>query len=366
VSARNDPAGGKQLGYVGISTTNQSLDRQLDALTRAGIPADQIYSDEKPGTADDRPGLTSLLGYLRADDTIMVYTVDLLGRDLRKVGDLVHDLAARGVRVRSLAIPSRPDEHLAFKVVGKVIGADVHLWDVNGRQRAVEAMIVHHPGGRIAVLEVSSIGPQDEAQITGHLAKSGHRRNIPGLTRVWWVQVPRDFRPRDLPLIDAALLRCEELGFDRLSRAIGQDLVIDTLLNKRVSAGAAKVGVSETAEARADVFLGFIGGFEGRGIEPLVDELAEELQTRAIRSKIDKLVATGIEERHLLLFVRQSAFSFPVYDGLALGGPVPSKPPHLPDGLSQVWLLSREPAGGVVRAIADGGWRRDYPFGERR
>lgn len=99
------PARGLDLGYARVSTTKQSLDRQLDALTAAGIPAERIYVDKKTGTTIDREGLAALLGYVRAGDTVVVHTLDRLGRNLREVLNLVHDLAQRDIGVRSLADP---------------------------------------------------------------------------------------------------------------------------------------------------------------------------------------------------------------------------------------------------------------------
>ena len=97
--------GGLDLGYARVSTTKQTLERQLDALTVAGIPLPRIYTDKKTGTTVDRPGLTDVLKYARAGDTIVVHTLDRLGRNLREVLNLVHDLAERGIGVRSLADP---------------------------------------------------------------------------------------------------------------------------------------------------------------------------------------------------------------------------------------------------------------------
>ena len=104
--AGNDhPQRGLDLGYARVSTTRQSLDRQLDALTAAGIPGERIYADKKTGTTVDRDGLNQLLGYARPGDTIVVHTLDRIGRNLREVLNLVHDLAGRGIGVRSLADP---------------------------------------------------------------------------------------------------------------------------------------------------------------------------------------------------------------------------------------------------------------------
>ncbi|MCA1646189.1 MAG: recombinase family protein [Chloroflexi bacterium] len=99
------PSGGLDLGYCRVSTSRQSLQRQLDALAGAGIPQQRIYRDKKTGASVDRPGLTSLLGYAREGDTIVVHTLDRLGRNLREVLNLVHELTGKGIGVRSLADP---------------------------------------------------------------------------------------------------------------------------------------------------------------------------------------------------------------------------------------------------------------------
>jgi DNA invertase Pin-like site-specific DNA recombinase len=91
--------------YARVSTTKQSLGRQLDALAAAGIPDAQIYVGKKTGTTVDRDGLNRLLGYARPGDVIVVHTLDRIGRNLREVLNLVHDLSERGVGVRSPADP---------------------------------------------------------------------------------------------------------------------------------------------------------------------------------------------------------------------------------------------------------------------
>lgn len=99
------PSRGPDLGYARVSTTKQSLERQLDALAAAGIPVQQTWTDKKTGTTTDRDGLNQLLAYARPGDTIAVHTLDRLGRNLREILNLVHDLAARGIGVRTLADP---------------------------------------------------------------------------------------------------------------------------------------------------------------------------------------------------------------------------------------------------------------------
>jgi DNA invertase Pin-like site-specific DNA recombinase len=99
------PQGGVELGYARASATRESLVRQLDALSAAGVPDERIYTDKKTGSSPEREGLTQLLGDARPGDTIVVHTLDRFGRNLREVLSLVHDLAGRGIGVRSLADP---------------------------------------------------------------------------------------------------------------------------------------------------------------------------------------------------------------------------------------------------------------------
>ena len=97
------------LGYARVSTAKQDLDRQVDALTAAGIPAERIYLDKKSGARTDRPGLRSVVGYARGGDVIVVHTLDRLGRTVRETLNLIHELAERGVGVRNLADPIKVD-----------------------------------------------------------------------------------------------------------------------------------------------------------------------------------------------------------------------------------------------------------------
>jgi len=94
----------------------------------------------------------------------------------------------------------------------------------------------------------------------------------------------------------------------------------------------------------------------------LPDELAETStsKTPGARSKIEKPARSGLTQPHLFCNVRQAAFSFPVYDGLAFDGPLPSKPASLPDALSRIWHSTAIADGGLVRATASRDGLRDH------
>lgn len=93
------------IGYMRVSKADgsQALDLQRDALLAAGILADRLYEDHASGKRDDRPGLEACLKALRSGDTLVAWKLDRLGRDLRHLVNLVHELTARGAGLRVLA-----------------------------------------------------------------------------------------------------------------------------------------------------------------------------------------------------------------------------------------------------------------------
>ena len=92
------------IGYMRVSKADgsQSTDLQRDALLAAGVDQAQLYEDQASGKREDRPGLTSCLKALREGDTLMVWKLDRLGRNLRHLINTVHDLTARGVGLKVL------------------------------------------------------------------------------------------------------------------------------------------------------------------------------------------------------------------------------------------------------------------------
>lgn len=93
------------IGYARVSKADGSQvhDLQRDALARAGVEANDIYEDSASGKKDDRPGLTACLKALRRGDTLVVWKLDRLGRDLRHLVNLVDDLTQRHIGLKVLA-----------------------------------------------------------------------------------------------------------------------------------------------------------------------------------------------------------------------------------------------------------------------
>ena len=98
-------SGSTLIGYMRVSKADgsQALDLQRDALLAAGVEADRLYEDHASGKRDDRTGLEACLKALRSGDTLVAWKLDRLGRDLRHLVTLVHDLTKRGVGLKILA-----------------------------------------------------------------------------------------------------------------------------------------------------------------------------------------------------------------------------------------------------------------------
>lgn len=88
------------IGYARVSTQDQNLDLQVQALQQAGC--EQIFEDRMTGARVDRPGLQDALSRLRCNDVFTVWKLDRLARSVKGLVDLVADLEARGIQFRSL------------------------------------------------------------------------------------------------------------------------------------------------------------------------------------------------------------------------------------------------------------------------
>jgi len=89
-----------KIGYARVSTQDQSLDLQLDALEKAGC--NKIYQEKVSGMKDDRPELNQLIEYAREGDVLVVYKLDRLGRSTKRLIELSEQLQERGIELVSI------------------------------------------------------------------------------------------------------------------------------------------------------------------------------------------------------------------------------------------------------------------------
>lgn len=88
------------IGYARVSTHDQNLTLQTDALKAAGC--ERIFTDHLSGANEERPGLAEALAYAREGDALVVWKLDRLGRSLKHLVETVASLEQRGVGFRSL------------------------------------------------------------------------------------------------------------------------------------------------------------------------------------------------------------------------------------------------------------------------
>ena len=124
------------IGYARVSTQDQHLDLQREALTKAGC--EKIMEDQISGARAERPGLAQALGDLRTGDTLVVWKLDRLGRSVRNLIDLVSSLQARDVQFKSLtdAIDTgTPSGRFFFHVMASLAEMERDLTNKNPRSK---------------------------------------------------------------------------------------------------------------------------------------------------------------------------------------------------------------------------------------
>lgn len=89
-------------GYARVSTEDQNLDMQIDALTKAGVPEILIHSEKKSGRNMKRPQLDALKRKMAKGDCLVVWKLDRLGRSTKGVLDTIHEFEERGIHFRTI------------------------------------------------------------------------------------------------------------------------------------------------------------------------------------------------------------------------------------------------------------------------
>jgi DNA invertase Pin-like site-specific DNA recombinase len=141
------------IGYARVSTQEQDLALQLDALRAAGC--ERIYTEKASGAQRDRPQLQAALDYMRPDDTLVVWKLDRLARSLRQLLDTVEALHSRQIGLRSLteAIDtSTPGGTLVFHLFGALAEFERAIIRERTRAGLAAARARGRTGGRPSAL----------------------------------------------------------------------------------------------------------------------------------------------------------------------------------------------------------------------
>ncbi|MBB3694878.1 recombinase family protein [Sphingomonas sp. BK580] len=134
------------IGYARVSTSEQDLTPQLDALREAGC--EPTFSDKASGAKANRIGLADALSHARAGDVLVVWKLDRLGRTMKGLVDLAAELAERGIGFRSLT-DGIDTAGTAGKLVFHIMAAMAEMERDLNRERTTAALMVAKREGRV-------------------------------------------------------------------------------------------------------------------------------------------------------------------------------------------------------------------------
>ena len=146
------------VGYARISTLEQNLDLQRDALFSAGC--EKVFTDIASGIQDNREGLKETLNYLRSGDTLIVWKLDRLGRTLKHLIETVNTLATKSISFCSLQEnldTTTSSGKLIFHLFGALAEFERELIRERTRAGLKAARTRGHKGGRPRKLNIAQI-----------------------------------------------------------------------------------------------------------------------------------------------------------------------------------------------------------------
>ena len=140
------------VGYARVSTQDQDLALQFDALRKQGVAKELIFTDKASGATHERPGLDACFGELRNGDVLFVWRLDRLGRSVRHLVTLIDQLRDQGVGFRSVcdgAIDTTtPSGELIFLVFSALAQFERRLIQERTRAGLAAARARGRKGGR--------------------------------------------------------------------------------------------------------------------------------------------------------------------------------------------------------------------------
>ncbi len=111
-----------KIGYARVSTDDQRLELQTDALVKAGVEPLRIYTDKASGATVDRPGFIACFKALRPGDTLVIWKLDRLGRNLSQLLQTAERLEAKQCRLLVVTEAIDPARRRAGRIAGPPLG----------------------------------------------------------------------------------------------------------------------------------------------------------------------------------------------------------------------------------------------------
>ena len=175
---------GRTVGYARVSTLEQDLRLQVEALQAQGCPDELIFVDQASGAKAERPGLTQCLATLQAGDLLLVWRLDRLGRSMAHLVTLVEELQERGIGFRSVcdgAIDTTTASgELVFHIFSALAQFERRLIQERTRAGLTAARARGRRGGRPALdpqdprVQMAKALYQDRAHEVGDICETLH------------------------------------------------------------------------------------------------------------------------------------------------------------------------------------------------
>lgn len=152
------------VGYMRVSSDSdrQTTDLQRDALLAAGIDARHLFEDHASGAKDDRPGLVKVLAFVRANDVLVVWKLDRLGRSLSHLLSIINTLKEKQVAFRSLT-EGMDTTTASGELLFHVFGALAQYERALTRERVVAGLAAARRRGRVGGRPPAIAGEKLEA-----------------------------------------------------------------------------------------------------------------------------------------------------------------------------------------------------------
>ena len=162
------------IGYARVSTDDQNLDLQRDALAKAGVEPDYLFEEQNAAaTTENRPELQQCLRILRKGDVLVIWRLDRLGRSLKELIELSEKLRDRGVELRSLqdSIDTTTSTgKFMFHMLGALAEFERNLISERTKAGLAAARARGRRGGRKAKLSDKQVEMMVAAKATGEFS----------------------------------------------------------------------------------------------------------------------------------------------------------------------------------------------------
>jgi DNA invertase Pin-like site-specific DNA recombinase len=162
-----------RVGYTRVSTVSQTLTQQHAALEAAGVT--KTFSDAMSGACDDRPGLAELMAYVHAGDTVVVWKLDRLGRNMLHILQTVKELTNSGVTLVSITDgidSSTPAGRMMIGVLGSLAEYERELVrERTALKRAASRANGTKFGRPRKVVNAEHVSTAKRMKVDGHTAK---------------------------------------------------------------------------------------------------------------------------------------------------------------------------------------------------